>query len=478
MQLRCTTCSADWPRVLGVPFIGEFEPADALGLIEIVANVPNRSRLRIEPELVNRIDQLSAGYHAASDKKAFCAVHQEAQASWFLARYNEWQALEGLLEGLNVSGTDVLDIGAGQGFDAYRLALRGARVTALEFSPILAEAGSQSFPGMRWIGGFAHALPFRNASFDYVFINAALHHMRDLPATIAEALRVLRPGGYLITSSDPFRADATGPALEFDVFDRHEAVLLGINEQIPPLSDFLDTIERNREVLAPELFTQVLYGGRSGSCPALEAWSVWDFDAHRQMLKARSGSIAMRVRLTAPWPHPRALQREGVLPPATFVEWLDDPTRATAYLARIIPRAMLDMPFPGVPGKLDLINGWRVAQCTATERIAYRRARLFRSRGVARTLRFELRSPVQAQITLLVNAVPTDTASVGATWTTLEADLSALARGEPFVIEFRREGEPSNFDTGCFEVRQPPAAFGARLRDTLRACVRRFLAAA
>lgn len=192
-QWRCDGCGVAFPRVLGVPFLGAFEAADALGLIEIVANAPNRGRLRIEPDTVARLDSLCAGYHAAADKEAFRAAHEEARAWWFGHRYAEWRAVGTLLEGLDIAGAAVLDIGAGQGFDAWRLALRGARVTALEFSPIVAEAGAQSFPGLRWIGGFAHALPFRTAAFDHVFINAALHHMRDLPATIAEALRVLRP---------------------------------------------------------------------------------------------------------------------------------------------------------------------------------------------------------------------------------------------------------------------------------------------
>jgi hypothetical protein len=134
---------------------------------------------------------------------------------------------------------------------------------------------------------------------------------------------------------------------------------------------------------------------------------------------------------------------------------------------------MLDTPFPGEPAKFDLINGWRVARSTGTTRTAYRRARLFRSRGAAAVLRFEARSTVPARITLLVNAVPAGTTEVGAAWTALEADIAAVPPGEPFVLEFQREGEPADFDAGCFEVRLPGTrappgpALGARLRDLL-----------
>jgi ubiquinone/menaquinone biosynthesis C-methylase UbiE len=56
---------------------------------------------------------------------------------------------------------------------------------------------------MRWIGGFSHVLRFTHGSFDFVFANAALHRIRDIPAAISEMLRVLRPGGYLISIGRP-----------------------------------------------------------------------------------------------------------------------------------------------------------------------------------------------------------------------------------------------------------------------------------
>ncbi len=378
--LRCGGCDRTYGTVHGVPFLGDYEAEDALGLIEIAAHGPDRAALVLPPGSVERIDALSAAYHAAHDKAAFVAANPEAQPAWFLNRYHEWLQMQALLEGLDLAGREVLDIGAGQGFDSRRLALRGARVTALEFNPLLAEAGLTAFPDLRWIGGFGHALPFRSGSFDAVFINAALHHMRDIPATIAEALRVLRPGGTLVTSSDPFRPADADIALEFEVFDRHEAVLAGINEQIPRASDFFATLERHRGLLDIELYTHMVYGGRSGSDPNLDGWMRWDFDTESPILKQRSGSLSMRVRLREAWPGPRRLQDKGVLAPETFAAWLDEQASVTARLAAIVPPALLDTPFPGQPEKFDLLNGWRVARSTETTRTAYRRGRLFRTR--------------------------------------------------------------------------------------------------
>jgi hypothetical protein len=45
--LKCTSCGAAYETIWGVPFIGEYELADALGLIEIAAHVQKRADLHL-----------------------------------------------------------------------------------------------------------------------------------------------------------------------------------------------------------------------------------------------------------------------------------------------------------------------------------------------------------------------------------------------------------------------------------------------
>ncbi len=101
-----------------------------------------------------------------------------------------------LLEGLH---GDVLEIGAGTGANFAHYPAE-SRVIALEPDPYMlkrAEAkivalGVTNVDAQR---APAEHLPFDDASFDAVVSTLVLCTVRDLPASLAEVRRVLRPGG-------------------------------------------------------------------------------------------------------------------------------------------------------------------------------------------------------------------------------------------------------------------------------------------
>jgi ubiquinone/menaquinone biosynthesis C-methylase UbiE len=454
-DFACSGCGAAYDTVWGVPFIGEYERDDVLGLIEIAALVPHRADSRLPHDIVQKMDGLCERYHAARDKAAFVACNPDAGTWSFPHRYYQWWTLILLLDGLELRGKRVLDIGAGAGFDSQRLSLHGAEVTALEFNPILAEAGQGSFPHIRWIGGFSHALPFKSASFDAVFCNAALHHIRDIPASLAEALRVLRPGGTLITTGDPFRADQAPQFQELEVFDRHEYVLAGINEQIPHFSDFVRTLEENAGCVEEEVFTHVLYGGRSGRDPDLTEWTRWDLSTDGDMLRRRSGGIALRVKLLKQWPHARRLQAAGVFSPAAFAGLLKDESVAISRLASIVPDEHVNQPFRMEPSKFDLLNGWRLPDPSSSARTAYRRGRWFLVRANEDSFRFSIRSPIPADFSVLIDGKRVQRLAASAEWTTVAVDLTGVSQSKRFLLEIRRDEHAANFDDNCFNVRDP-----------------------
>jgi demethylmenaquinone methyltransferase/2-methoxy-6-polyprenyl-1,4-benzoquinol methylase len=96
-------------------------------------------------------------------------------------------------------GERVLDLACGTGDLAFASAQRGARVTGLDITMRMVEL-ARLRPETRsahvaWIVGDMHALPVRSSSCDVVTTGYGLRNVPDLPAAIAEIVRVLAPGG-------------------------------------------------------------------------------------------------------------------------------------------------------------------------------------------------------------------------------------------------------------------------------------------
>jgi len=151
---------------------------------------------------------------------------------------------------------DVLDLGAGNGWLSYRVALEGHHAVALDIrndsvDGLGASCGFRRLtPTMECLVASFDAIPLSSASVDIALFNASLHYATDLCSVLREAARVTRPGGQTAILDAPFYArESDGLAMVAEkrrTFGDRAQVLMKL-----PFIEFL-TRERLREAL-PEL---------------------------------------------------------------------------------------------------------------------------------------------------------------------------------------------------------------------------------
>jgi len=93
-------------------------------------------------------------------------------------------------------GKRVLEVGCGTGLILSRIAELADEAVGVDLSPgMLAKATAR---GLTAVEGSATALPFEDASFDCVCSFKVLAHVEPIEVALAEAARVVRPGGHLV----------------------------------------------------------------------------------------------------------------------------------------------------------------------------------------------------------------------------------------------------------------------------------------
>jgi ubiquinone/menaquinone biosynthesis C-methylase UbiE/biotin operon repressor len=113
-----------------------------------------------------------------------------------------WQGLAEMLLAL-MPPLVIADLGAGEGTFSQLLARRAKNVIAVDNSDKMVEYGSElarkhGVTNLEYRKGDLEDVPLRDQSVDLAFFSQALHHAPHPERAVAEAWRILKPGGRIV----------------------------------------------------------------------------------------------------------------------------------------------------------------------------------------------------------------------------------------------------------------------------------------
>lgn len=169
------------------------QPADLMSLLD-------RAAAEI-PEAAHDRDALDLVLRRRKDKMR---AYFDELAGRFGREYvpgRSWKALTEVLLKL-IPPSIIADLGAGEGTVSQLLAQRALKVIAVDNSERMVEYGAQlarehGVHNLEYRHGDLEALPIADASVDIAFFSQSLHHAPHPDRAVAEAHRILKPGGRI-----------------------------------------------------------------------------------------------------------------------------------------------------------------------------------------------------------------------------------------------------------------------------------------
>jgi SAM-dependent methyltransferase len=153
-----------------------------------------------------------------------------------------WHVPESELQMLpaGLAGKDAIELGCGTAYVSSWMARRGARVAGIDNSAaqLATAARLQRKHGLEFtlLHGNAETVPYPDASFDFAISEYGACLWADPQCWIAEAARLLRPGGQLVFLTNSFLLSLCSPE-EADVAatDQLRRPAFGMDPAVAPL---------------------------------------------------------------------------------------------------------------------------------------------------------------------------------------------------------------------------------------------------
>jgi SAM-dependent methyltransferase len=136
----------------------------------------------------------------------------------------------------------IIDLGAGNGWLSNRLAERGHTLAAVD---LLTNEWDGLGAGKHYETEFTRiqapfdCLPLADTQADVVIYNGAFHYATDYPATINEALRVLKPQGHIVIVDTPVYHDQSSGKQMVKEREAHFTTTYGTASNSLPFQNYL-----------------------------------------------------------------------------------------------------------------------------------------------------------------------------------------------------------------------------------------------
>ncbi|MFO7539715.1 MAG: class I SAM-dependent methyltransferase [Chloroflexota bacterium] len=224
----CPLCRTPWPPPYGQSLTCPhdqltFSQIDGIWRCLLPQRAAHLHQFMQEYEAVRRAEGWGSSDPAYYRALPFVDKSGRYASIWHI-RARSYRTLQKRLLPPEIGPQCILDLGAGSGWLAYRLAQAGHQVAAVDLMVNPWDGlGTHAYYEAAYLplqAEFDH-LPLADAQADLVIFNGAFHYATSYEQTLGEALRLLRPQGRLVIMDSPLYRD--GRSGQQMVQEREEA---------------------------------------------------------------------------------------------------------------------------------------------------------------------------------------------------------------------------------------------------------------